>query len=414
MCGATPCGPAGTIHLGRTTDGQRIGRYILRYRGAGRNQRAASHRDRGNQQGVAADEDVILDHRLLFANPVVIARDGSGADIDPSTDSRIAEIAQMVRLRTFTQLRLLHLHKVAHLGVLPHHGSGTEVCEGTDDRAFFKLGFSKHATVANQDPIVEHAVRQANMRVDDAILADAGRSFQRDMGVNDRIRPDRHIGVDPGTHRIMKGHARFEPLQVDLAPRYLLGHRQLPAGIDPQPLIGIPKGQGRDTKPALLGHADQIGEVIFGPRIFPLQLVQRFKQEPGVHHIGPHVDLAELRFRRGGISILNDPHHRAFPLGLSFPTDRVAPHHSAVSGGIIEEGRQDAHRGSLRLMEVPESAERSLSEQGCIAVQDQVGRGRLSPVAHEGVPGLHHGVARPELLGLLRDRDGLGPLLLGT
>src|SRR5208282_6176290 len=95
--------PAFLHALSRTSERQRIRRNILGDATCGRDIGAASNLYRRDQGRVAADEHTIFDHGLVLAHTIVIAGDGARAYIDAFTDFRVAQIAEMVRLRTLAQ-----------------------------------------------------------------------------------------------------------------------------------------------------------------------------------------------------------------------------------------------------------------------------------------------------------------------
>src|SRR5690606_8266085 len=90
--------PAGKAYLLGARHGELAGRRILGERGAGAQGGAAADAYRGDELGVGADEDVVLDHRAVLVGAVVVAGDGAGADIDPAADVGIAHVGQVVGL----------------------------------------------------------------------------------------------------------------------------------------------------------------------------------------------------------------------------------------------------------------------------------------------------------------------------
>src|SRR4051812_32495768 len=70
---------------GRTATGQRerIRGHVLVNRASSGDERAVAHGDRRNQRRVRADEGVLADHGPVLADAVVVAGDGSRADVGP-------------------------------------------------------------------------------------------------------------------------------------------------------------------------------------------------------------------------------------------------------------------------------------------------------------------------------------------
>src|SRR2546422_113682 len=71
--------------------------------------------NRCDEHGVAADEGLILDVRVVLAGPVVVAGDRSGADVDAGTDGDIAEITHVVDLGVVADRGILQFGEVPDL-----------------------------------------------------------------------------------------------------------------------------------------------------------------------------------------------------------------------------------------------------------------------------------------------------------
>src|SRR2546429_693475 len=93
----TPC-PPGNGRLLRALYGEFSGRRVPGERGSGAGRRALAHTHGGNELGVRADEDVVLDDRAVLVRPVVVAGDRAGADIHVFSDLAVADVAEGVGL----------------------------------------------------------------------------------------------------------------------------------------------------------------------------------------------------------------------------------------------------------------------------------------------------------------------------
>src|SRR5258708_35889870 len=105
--------PGRDRHLLRAREGELPGRRVLvdrRARADVRAPRDAHGRDQGR---IRADEALVLDHRAVLGDAVVVAGDGSGADIHARADLRIADIGEVVRLRARADAARLHPHAIA-------------------------------------------------------------------------------------------------------------------------------------------------------------------------------------------------------------------------------------------------------------------------------------------------------------
>ena len=71
----------------------------------------------------------------MLAKAVIIAGDGSSADICLGSDRGVTKIGEMVGLGTSTKRRLLDLDKIADLHAVATFGAGTKSCIRADDTA---------------------------------------------------------------------------------------------------------------------------------------------------------------------------------------------------------------------------------------------------------------------------------------
>src|SRR5271166_6521149 len=91
-----------------------------------------AHPHRSDQRAVAADKDAVSDHGFMFVYAVIVAGDGSGADVHACADFCVAQVGKMIRLRSFAQLDLLSLDEVAHVRALADLAAGPQVRIGAD------------------------------------------------------------------------------------------------------------------------------------------------------------------------------------------------------------------------------------------------------------------------------------------
>ena len=85
---------------------------------------------------VAADEHAVLDHRLMLLHAVVVARDRAGADVDVLADGRVAEVREMVGLRSpRPSVVFLSSTKLPTCALFADIRVGSQVRERADARA---------------------------------------------------------------------------------------------------------------------------------------------------------------------------------------------------------------------------------------------------------------------------------------
>ena len=125
--------PAADGRLPRACDGQFPGRRIGADGRAGADGGVLADRYGRDQGAVRADKSAVLNDGTMFVRAVVVAGDRAGADVDCRTDGRIADIAQVIRLRIVADYRVLHLDEVANVRAGMDFRTGTQARVRTDD-----------------------------------------------------------------------------------------------------------------------------------------------------------------------------------------------------------------------------------------------------------------------------------------
>src|SRR5882672_1943773 len=110
--------PGRDRHLAAARQRELSRRRVLGDRRARADIGAARDAHRGDQGRIGADEAVVLDYRAVLGDAVVIAGDGAGADVDALAELRVANVAQVVRLRLWAEAARLHLDEVADMHLL--------------------------------------------------------------------------------------------------------------------------------------------------------------------------------------------------------------------------------------------------------------------------------------------------------
>src|SRR6185369_11739813 len=79
---------------------------------------------------------------LVFAEAIIIAGDGAGADVGLLADIGVADVAKVFGLGVLAESGFLHLNEIADPGAFAKHRSGAKAREwpnhaaGRNDRAF--------------------------------------------------------------------------------------------------------------------------------------------------------------------------------------------------------------------------------------------------------------------------------------
>src|SRR5436309_879396 len=101
---------------------------------AGADNRSVTNRHRRHERGVRADEGACADLRRIFAEPIVIARNRSCPDVGVGPDRRIADVGQVIDLRTLGDFGVLELDEIADLGLAGKPRAGAEPGKWADAR----------------------------------------------------------------------------------------------------------------------------------------------------------------------------------------------------------------------------------------------------------------------------------------
>ena len=94
---------------------------------------AFADRHRRHQLRVGANEHIVLDHGLVLVGAVIVAGDGSSANVDPAADGRVADITQVTGFTAGTEVRIFGFHKISdaragsQLRTWPQAGEGSNI-----------------------------------------------------------------------------------------------------------------------------------------------------------------------------------------------------------------------------------------------------------------------------------------------
>ena len=116
--------------------------------GAGRGHRAVADFHGSDKHRVRADEDAGADLGAVLGDAVVVAGNGTRADVGAVAHRRVADVGQVVDLGAFADLGVLDLHEVADVGVVRELRAGAEAGEGADDSCLLCDENSERAQLA--------------------------------------------------------------------------------------------------------------------------------------------------------------------------------------------------------------------------------------------------------------------------
>src|SRR5690606_32332571 len=129
----------------------------------------------------AADEDIVLDHRVMLVGTVVVADDGAGADVDAAAYGGVAEIGMVVGLGVVGDLRVLHFDEVADVHIPAQGRARTQTGIGPDQTLV------ADARILGQGEGVDHCIGPYPGIADHAIGGDTGAVADLDLAFENRV-----------------------------------------------------------------------------------------------------------------------------------------------------------------------------------------------------------------------------------
>ena len=194
---------------------------------------------------------------------VVVTGNRACADVALAPDLRVAQVGEVHSFGAFTDGALLQFDKIADTRVRLQVIIRPKAREGPDNHAVIEAALCHDAMrldrhIVAQDGIVENASGSNR-----APRANFCFSEQLHAGLDDRVFPRCHIGIDQHGLRQLDGHAGIHqgvalPLTEDA-----VGLRQLGARVAPEHFAGV-RGHLSEDRLALRGHdPDRVGQIEF-------------------------------------------------------------------------------------------------------------------------------------------------------
>lgn len=137
---------------------QRIGGNVFGDAGSCSDVRAVTDHNWCDESRVASDEGAVTDERRVFRSAVVIAGNGARANVRALSYLRVAQIGQMIGLRSPPHAKVLSLDKIADMRSLPNVTPRPKMREGPEEGSTFNLRRLKDAGWTYEDAIVDRHV----------------------------------------------------------------------------------------------------------------------------------------------------------------------------------------------------------------------------------------------------------------
>src|SRR5258708_3530832 len=164
--GAFRAGPSWFHDLVCAADGQGVFRNVGGDAGGGGNVGALADADGRDQGTIAADKDAIFDDGGVLVNSVIVASDGSGADVDGGADFCVAKVSKVVGLRSLSEFDFFGFHKIADVRAFSNIAAGAQVGIGAEDSAGSDAGFFENASGTNDDAVGDFGIANYGIGTD--------------------------------------------------------------------------------------------------------------------------------------------------------------------------------------------------------------------------------------------------------
>ena len=271
----------------------------------------------------------------MLVHAVVVAGDGSRADVDTRADDGVAKIVEVVGLGSFAESHLLGLDKVADVRAFADAALGAEMSVGTEDRSIAYFGAVEDAAIAHGDFVAESRLLDDGVGADAALGADLCRSQQLYIGFDDGVRTNRNGGVDDTGFRAEDSDAlRHETLRRLHAHSCVEVHH-LGDGVGTENLVDALGLDGDDAFAVGDQHGGYVGEVELTVRVIGREGIELVEEGFRLETIDAGVDLGRIQLVGAERLLLDDGSHFRLAGG--------GTQHAAIAGGIVGNSGQDGH-----------------------------------------------------------------------
>ena len=272
----------------------------------------------------------------MLVHAVVIAGDGAGADVGLAADFGIADIAQVVRLRTRAEMRILDLDEIAHARAGAELGAAAYPRERPDDAG--SVGDETVDVAMGVDHGSGGKARVGNARegADRDFIAEFDVALEDDVDVDFDIAPDMDAAAHVEAHRIGKA----DPLRGEFGGAHALVEalqsRQLPGIVGAEDFLRVHAQAGFGRFALIIGLRVDVGQVVLVLGVVVGQIVDPHAQPARFGGEDAAIDPVDGALLGGAVLFLDDGAHAA---------DTVADD-AAITVRDFELGHQGAQRTS--------------------------------------------------------------------
>ena len=266
---------------------------------------------------------------------VVIASDGSGANVDPFPDLSVAEISEMVGLGTFAHLDFLGLDEISNVRTLANIAAWTEPRIRPDDRATGDAGIVHDGERVDGNAVSEFRVLDDAIGPDAAIGADFGLAQQLHERLDDRIGANLDVTVDHARLRIENSHSFGHQLLAFCQAQAGVQVNNLSASITAEDFASIGRFDGHDFLARSIKHRRHVREVVLMVRVsrgeFSNVLIEvRYRKD-----VEAGIDLANFLLCDAGGFFFDD--------AANLHTTSTFAQYAAIAGRIGKIGAKKRH-----------------------------------------------------------------------
>ena len=149
--------------------------------------RTLTHRHRRNQLRGGTNEHLVFDHRTILVRAIVIASDGTGADVHFAAYRGITHITEMVHLAAGAYLAVFDFDEIPDMRIRSQSRARANTREGSNaaicpDLRFFNVGKGLDSGTGRDRDIFQHAVC-----ADGDVITQRYLAFEYTIDVNDNI-----------------------------------------------------------------------------------------------------------------------------------------------------------------------------------------------------------------------------------
>ncbi len=242
----------------------------------------------------------------MLGRPVVVAGNRAGADIDAFTDSRVAEVREVIRFGATPHRRLLQFDEVSDVRILTDARLRPEVRERPDARTRTNPRLDDQAETVDPHAVSDFGVDDADVGLDHDIRSHGRPSLEVHARMDHRVRADRYVRSDPGGGRI--DHCDTGGHQLAGPPR---SHDCCQVGellttVHSQNLGRVVQHDCLDPKAAFAVHPDEIWKVILVLRVSRPDLADRGEQRREIEGVDAAVDLPDPALLLGRVAMFDN------------------------------------------------------------------------------------------------------------